>query len=128
MEIIYLWLHCHHQNDSYIKMGIDESQFNVSVTGSDGQSHKAVSTNHNHKPGRHCLLYRRAAPASRWQATSDWREEVGGNSGPVTRASLHSSPATIQSTNQEKARYNCHKFCSLLFLFQADTIVMEWSG
>ena len=32
--------------DSCIKMGGDESHFNVSV-GSDGQSHKTVSTNHN---------------------------------------------------------------------------------
>ena len=45
-EIIYLSLHCHHQNDSCIKMGNDESHFNVSVE-SDGQSHKTVSTNHN---------------------------------------------------------------------------------
>ena len=45
-EIIYLLLHCHYQNDSYIKTGSDESHFNVSV-GSDGQSHKTVSTNHN---------------------------------------------------------------------------------
>ena len=45
-EIIYLSLHYHHQNDSYIKMGSDESHFNVSV-GSDGQSHRTVSTNHN---------------------------------------------------------------------------------
>ena len=30
-EIIYLSLHCHHQNDSYIKMGSDESRFNVSL-------------------------------------------------------------------------------------------------
>ena len=38
---------CHHQNNSsYIKMGSVESHFNVSV-GSDGQSHKTVSTNHN---------------------------------------------------------------------------------
>ena len=36
----------------------------------------------------------RAAPASRWQAASDWREGVG-ELGPVTRASLHSSPATL---------------------------------
>ena len=43
-EIIYLSLHCHHQNDSCIKMGSDESHFNVSV-GSDGQSHRTVSTN-----------------------------------------------------------------------------------
>ena len=45
-EMIYLSLHCHHQNDSWIKMGSDESHFNVSV-GSDGQSHKTVYTNHN---------------------------------------------------------------------------------
>ena len=38
-EIIYLSLHCqcHHQNDFCIKMGSDESHFNVSV-GSDGQT------------------------------------------------------------------------------------------
>ena len=31
METIYLPLHCHHQNDSCIKMDSDESQFNVSL-------------------------------------------------------------------------------------------------
>ena len=45
-EIIYLSLHCHHQNDFCIKMGSDDSHFNVSV-GSDGQSHRTVSINHN---------------------------------------------------------------------------------
>ena len=45
-EIIYLSLRCHNQNDFCIKMGSDESHFNVSV-GSEGQSHKTVSTNHN---------------------------------------------------------------------------------
>ena len=30
VEIIYLSLHCHHQNDSCIKMGSDESHFYVS--------------------------------------------------------------------------------------------------
>ena len=29
-EIIYLSLHCHHQNDSCIKVGNDGSHFNVS--------------------------------------------------------------------------------------------------
>ena len=43
-EIIYLSLHCHHQNDFCIKMGSDERHFNVSV-GSDGQSEDSV-----HKP------------------------------------------------------------------------------
>ena len=45
-EIIYLSLHCHHQNDSCIKMGSDDSHFNVSV-GSDGQSQRTMSTDHN---------------------------------------------------------------------------------
>ena len=45
-EIIYLSLHCHHQNAFCIKMGNDDSHFNVSV-GSDGQSHETVSTNHS---------------------------------------------------------------------------------
>ena len=30
-EVIYLSLHCHHQNDSCIKMGTDESHFIVSL-------------------------------------------------------------------------------------------------
>ena len=45
-ESIYTPQHYHHQNDSCIKMGSDESHFNVSV-GSDGKSHKTMSTNHN---------------------------------------------------------------------------------
>ena len=30
-RLLYLSLHCHHQNDSCIKMGSDESHCNVSV-------------------------------------------------------------------------------------------------
>ena len=30
-EIIYLSLHCHHQNDSCIKVGSEDSHFNVSL-------------------------------------------------------------------------------------------------
>ena len=30
-DIIYLSLHCHHQNDSCINIGSDESHFNVSL-------------------------------------------------------------------------------------------------
>ena len=30
-EIIYLSLHCHHQNDSCMKMGSDESHFSLIV-------------------------------------------------------------------------------------------------
>ena len=31
VEIIYLLLHCYHQNDFCIKVGSDESHFNVSL-------------------------------------------------------------------------------------------------
>ena len=34
-KVIYLSLHCHHQNDSCIKMGIDDSHFNVSLNVKD---------------------------------------------------------------------------------------------
>ena len=47
-EIIYLSLYCHHQNDFCIRMGSNESHFNVSDLGLDeGQSHKTVSTDCN---------------------------------------------------------------------------------
>ena len=48
---MYLSLHCHHQNDSCIKMGCDESHFNVSLI-CEGQNHKTVSTDHNFCKGR----------------------------------------------------------------------------
>ena len=45
-EIVYLSLHCHHQNDSCIKMGSDESHFNVSLIVRD-KATKTASTDHN---------------------------------------------------------------------------------
>ena len=42
-ETIYLSLHCHHQNDSCIKMGSGESQFNVSLIVKDKVTNKTVS-------------------------------------------------------------------------------------
>ena len=44
--ILYPSLHCHHQNDSCIKMGSDKSYFNVFIN-CEGQSHKTVFTDHN---------------------------------------------------------------------------------
>ena len=46
-EIIYILLHCHHQYDSCIKMGSDESHFNISLIVRDNESHKTMSTDHN---------------------------------------------------------------------------------
>ena len=43
-EIIYLSLHCHHQNDSCIKIGSDESHFNVSLTAIDKVTRQCPQT------------------------------------------------------------------------------------
>ena len=39
-DYIYLSLHCHHQNDSCINMGSDESHFNVSLNVRDKVTRK----------------------------------------------------------------------------------------
>ena len=43
-EIIYLSLHCHHQNDSCIKMGRDEGRFNVSLIVRDNVTRQCPQT------------------------------------------------------------------------------------
>ena len=43
---LYLMLHCHHQNDFCIKMGSDESRFNVSLIVRD-KVRKTVFINRN---------------------------------------------------------------------------------
>ena len=44
MEIIYLSLHCHHQNDSCITMGSDESHFNVPLIVRDKLTRRCPQT------------------------------------------------------------------------------------
>ena len=43
-EIIYLSLHCHHQNDSGVKMDCVESHFNVSLTVRDKVTRQCLQT------------------------------------------------------------------------------------
>ena len=43
-EIIYLSLHYHHQSDPCIKMGSDESHFNVSFTARDKVTRQCSQT------------------------------------------------------------------------------------
>ena len=54
-EIIYLSLHCHHQNDFCIKMSSDENHFNVSLIVRDKVTR--LSTNHS------CCFFRRERKA-----------------------------------------------------------------
>ena len=43
-KIMYLSLHCHHQNDSCIKIGSDESHFNISLTVRDNVTGQCPQT------------------------------------------------------------------------------------
>ena len=43
-DIIYISLHCHHQNDFCIQVGSNESH--LMFHNCEGQSHKTVSTDH----------------------------------------------------------------------------------
>ena len=43
-EIIYLSLHCHHQNDFCIKVGSDENHFNVSLIVRDKVTRQCTQT------------------------------------------------------------------------------------
>ena len=43
-EIIYISLHCHHQNDSCFKVGSDESRFNVSLVVRDKVTRQCPQT------------------------------------------------------------------------------------
>ena len=43
-KIIYLLLHCHHQNDSCIKICSDESHFNVSLSVMDKDTRQCPQT------------------------------------------------------------------------------------
>ena len=47
IPIANLSLHCHHWNDSCIKVDSDDSQFSLMFHNCEGQSHKTVSTDHN---------------------------------------------------------------------------------
>ena len=44
MEVIYLSLNCHHQNDPCIKVGSDESHFNVSLIVKDKVTRQCPQT------------------------------------------------------------------------------------
>ena len=50
-EIIYLSLHCLHQNDSCIKMGCDESHFNVSLIVRDKVTRQCPQTTNFEQKG-----------------------------------------------------------------------------
>ena len=50
-EYIYLSIHCHHQNDSYIKMDSDVSHFNLSLTVRDRVRRQCPETTPSEEKG-----------------------------------------------------------------------------
>ena len=61
---MYLSLHCHHQNDFCIKVGSEESHFNVSLIVRDRVTIKTVSTDHNFSRERRAEADSNRGPSS----------------------------------------------------------------
>ena len=59
----YITLYCHHQNDSCIKMGSDESRSNVSLI-VRGKVTKVVSTEHNFSKERRAEAVSNRGPSA----------------------------------------------------------------
>ena len=55
-EIIYLSLHCHHQDDFYIKVGSDENHFNVSLIGRNKVTRQCPQTTTFERKGKPKLI------------------------------------------------------------------------
>ena len=60
---LYLSLHCHHQNDSCIKMGSDESHFNVSLIVRDKITRQCPQTTTFKGRGRRGMKKENGVPA-----------------------------------------------------------------
>ena len=55
-DITYLSLHCHHQNDSCIKMGSDKRHFNIPLTVTDKVTRQCPETTIFEKKGEPKLI------------------------------------------------------------------------
>ena len=70
-EIMYLSLHCHHQNDSCIKMGSDESHFNVLLIVRDKVTRQRPQTTtfeEKREKSLHYTVNTRMTSALKWAA------------------------------------------------------------
>ena len=77
MESIYLSLHCHHQNDFCIKMGSDESHFNVLLIVRDKVTRPCPQTTSSEekeepKQYRTDVLPLTSLPPYRWAKPAKW--------------------------------------------------------
>ena len=97
-EIIYLSPHCHHQHDSCIKMGSDESYFKRFIN-CEGQSHKTVSRDHNFWTER-----RAEADSNRGPSAYQPNALQLGQTGSQGEARLKWRPLTDQESVERPAR------------------------
>ena len=107
-QIIYLSLHCHHQNDSCIKTGSDERHFNVSLIVRDKVTRRCPQSTTFQEKGEPKRIrtevplltsltpYRQAKPADTRDSKSHGRTEPRERS--MTRTSGgDAEPPTLQS-------------------------------
>ena len=119
-EIIYLSLHCHHQNDSCIKMGSDGSHFNVSFMVRDKITRQCPQTTTfpNRKESRSGIEPRsfclpRAIVSWCTGPNQPHRAATGNVKTCVERSTLLLFYLFLNSLYT----VHCHKNCCFLFLF-----------
>ena len=106
-EIIYLSLHCHHQNDFCVKVGSNESHFNVSNC--EEQSHKTVSTDHNFGRKRRAKADTNQGPSA-YQANAFLLSQTGSLNVKTHNLHLYTLPLQLHSSADTQV-FRIPSFC-----------------
>ena len=111
-EIIYLSLHCHHQNDSCIKIGSDESHFNVSLIVRDNFTRQCPQTTHaGRQAGRQARKHARTHTHTHTHTHTRAHTEVRVRTHTNMRAHthIHKNVRTHMQTTQICAHTHAHR-------------------
>ena len=71
-RLLYLSLHCHHQNDSCIKMGGDQSHFNVSLIVRDKVARQSPQTKNFEEKGEQKRIRTEVLPLTSLKPVLNW--------------------------------------------------------
>ena len=108
-EIIYLSLHCHHQNDSCIKMGSEESHFNVSLIVRDNVTRQCPQTTTCEEKGQPKRVLEKTRGLSAYQPTPyRWAKLTHPRRDVSVMVSMH----VHSSSHRNEIRVDTHLPCS----------------
>ena len=111
-KIINQSLHCHHQNDSCIKMGSNKSHFNVSLIVRDKVSNKPVSTDHNFWRERRAEVDSNRGPSS-YQPNALPLGQTGSQNNDAINVCFY--PSVFRWVQRVRCYENCYHGCYFTF-------------